>query len=105
MARKKERNHYDLKEIENYCRAKTFPKRLPRKGEQPNFSRPQSDFPLRLDNYIICKESTLAITVKDRQVYLIHDIHEGTIDTSHSKSMSAHLGRTPTYDKIAARFF
>ena len=24
MARKKERNHYDLKEIENYCRAKPF---------------------------------------------------------------------------------
>ena len=35
MARKKDRNHYDLKEIENYCRTKTFPKRLPRKGEQP----------------------------------------------------------------------
>ena len=39
MASKKERNHYDLKEIENYCRAKTFPKRLAEKGEKASFRR------------------------------------------------------------------
>ena len=37
MARKKERNHYDLKEIENYCRANTFPKRLAAKEEKADF--------------------------------------------------------------------
>ena len=31
MASKKERNHYDLKEIESYCITKTFAKRLARK--------------------------------------------------------------------------
>ena len=32
MARKKERNHYDLKETKNYCKTKTFSKRLARKN-------------------------------------------------------------------------
>ena len=32
MASKKERNHYDLEEIENYCITKTFSKRLARKN-------------------------------------------------------------------------
>ena len=36
MVSKKERNHYDLKEIEIYCR-RTFPKRLAGKGEKANF--------------------------------------------------------------------
>ena len=31
-ASKKERNHYDLKEIENYCVTKTFSKRLAKKN-------------------------------------------------------------------------
>ena len=46
MESKKERNHYNLKEIENYCRKKTFPKRLAEKWES------QSDFSLKMDNYI-----------------------------------------------------
>ena len=33
MAVKKERNHYDLKEIKNFCRTKTYPKRQAGKGE------------------------------------------------------------------------
>ena len=46
MARKKERKNYDLKEIENYCRTKTFPKRLAGKGEKATIlDEPQSDFP------------------------------------------------------------
>ena len=32
MGSKKERNHDNLKEIENYCRTKIFPKRLAKKG-------------------------------------------------------------------------
>ena len=32
MASKKERNYYDLKEIESYCISKTFSKRLARKN-------------------------------------------------------------------------
>ena len=46
MESKKERNHYNLKEIENYCRKENFPKRLAEKGES------QSDFSLKMDNYI-----------------------------------------------------
>ena len=37
MASKKERNHHDLKEIENYCRIKIFPKKLAGKEEKANF--------------------------------------------------------------------
>ena len=37
MASKKERNYYDLKEIENYSRIKTFPKRLVGKGGKSKF--------------------------------------------------------------------
>ena len=35
----------------------------------------------------------------------IHNIHEGSGDSSYSKAMSAHLVRNPTYEKISARFF
>ena len=37
MASKKETNPYDLKEIKNYCRTKTFPNRLAENGEKNKF--------------------------------------------------------------------
>ena len=46
-----------------------------------------------------------SISDKDRQRNIIHNIHEGSGDFSHSKAMSAHLERNPTYEKISARFF
>ena len=52
MASKKERNHYDLKEKENYCRTKTFSNRLARKGEKQTLEESQSYFPLKMDNYM-----------------------------------------------------
>ena len=95
MASKKERNHYDLKEIENYCRTKTFPKRLAGKGEKANFRRTAKQCSIK-NGQLYYKESRLIIADKDRQVDIIHDIPEGSGDTSHSKAMSAHLGRTIT---------
>ena len=74
MASKKERSHYDLKEIENYCRTKTFPKRLAGKREKQILDKLQSDSLLKIDSY---KESRLVIADKHRQVDIIHDIHEG----------------------------
>ena len=64
---------------------------------------PQYDFPLKWQLYY--KESRTIIADKDRQVEIIHDIYEGSGDTSHSKAMSALLGRVAAYEKIAARFF
>ena len=55
--------------------------------------------------YNYYKEYRLVIAAKDRQFNIIHEIHKGSADTSHSKAMSAHLVRTPTYEKIDARFF
>ena len=96
MVSKKERNHYDLKEID-YCRS-IFPERLVGKGEKAKR--------LSIKNgQLYHKESRIVIADKDRQVDIIHDIHEGSGDTSHSKAMSAHFGRTPTYEKNSARFF
>ena len=37
MASEKEKNHYDLTEIENRRRKKTFPKGLARRGVKSNF--------------------------------------------------------------------
>ena len=37
MESKTETNHYDLKEIENYCRTITFPEGLAKKEEKANF--------------------------------------------------------------------
>ena len=51
------------------------------------------------------KASRPVVADKNRQVDIIHDIHEGLGNTSHSETMSAHLERTPTYKKNAARFF
>ena len=44
MASKKERNHYDLNGIKNYCRTKTFPKRLAAKGEKANLRQTAKRF-------------------------------------------------------------
>ena len=51
------------------------------------------------------KKSRLVISDKNRQRNILHNIHEGSGDSSHSKAMSAHLGRNPTYEKISAQFF
>ena len=51
------------------------------------------------------KKSRRVISDKDRQQNILHNIHEGSDDSSHSKAMSAHLGRNPTYEKLSARFF
>ena len=52
MASKKQRNHYDLKENENYCRAKTFQRDRLEKGEKQILAEPQNYFPFKADNYI-----------------------------------------------------
>ena len=95
MVSKKERNHYDLIKIENYFRT-TLSKRLA--GKQQIVDELQSESPFKMDNHIT--ESGIVIADKDRQVDIIHDIHEGSGDTSHSKAMSAYLGRTPTQEKM-----
>ena len=62
MVSKKERNHYDFKEIENYCRT-TFPKRLAGKKEKQILDKPQSDFLLKTDNYIT-KRAELSLQIR-----------------------------------------
>ena len=80
MESKKERIHYDLKEIENYCRT-IFPKRLARKGEKANFRRTTKWFSTK-NGQLYYKESRLAISDKDRQVDIIHIIHKGSGDSN-----------------------
>ena len=104
MASKKERNDFDLKEIENYYRTKTFPKRLAEKEEKANFRQTAKRFSIK-NGQLHFKDSILVIADKDRQVGIIYGLGHGSGDTSYSKAMSAHLGRIPTYEKIAARFF
>ena len=97
MGSKKERNHDNLKEIENYCRTKIFPKRLAKKGSR------KAIFHEKWTN--ILQESRLVTADKVYHFDNIHDIHERSIATSHSKALPPHLRRTPTYQKIVARFF
>ena len=52
MASKKERNHYDLKEIENTVEQKYFQRDWLKKRKNQILDEPQSDFPLNMDNYI-----------------------------------------------------
>ena len=85
MASKKERKHDDLKLIENYCSAKIFSRRLAGQGEKANLRWTAKWFSI--------KDKIIIIADKDRQVDIIHDIHEGSGDTRHSKAMSAHLGK------------
>ena len=65
MASKNERNHYDLKEIENYCKTKTFPNRLDGKVEKTNFRRTVKRFSIK-NGQLYYKESRLVIADKDR---------------------------------------
>ena len=94
MVSKKERNHYDLKEIENYRITKTIPKRLAGKGGKQILDKLQSNFPLKMDCYNT-KRSELSLQiriVKSTSSYrhIIYDIHKGSDDTSHSKAILAY---------------
>ena len=102
MVSKKEKNNYDLKEIENYWWMKTFPKWLAGKWEEVNFWGTPRRFFIK-DGQLYYKDSRVAD--KDRQVDIVHDIHERSGNTSHSETFSVHLGRTPTYEKIATWLF
>ena len=77
MASKKEKNYYDLREIENYCRTKTFTKSLGGKWEKANFRQTAKRFSVK-NGQLYYKEGRLVI-----------------IQTSHSKAVSAHFERTP----------
>ena len=77
---------------------KIFSKILAGKGEKANFRWMAKQFFIK-NGELSC------IADKDRQVDIIHDIHEGSGHTTHSKAMLARLRRTPTYQKAAARFF
>ena len=102
MVSKKKSNHYDLKEIENYCRT-TFPKRLAGKAQKANFRRTAKRFSVK-NGQLHYKESRIVIADIDHQVDIIHDIYKGSGDTSHSKAMSAHLGRTQTYEMLQTTY-
>ena len=86
MANKKERNQYDLKEIENYFRTKTFPKRLVGKEEKANLRRTAKQFSIK-SGQLYYKENKLFIANKECQFDIIYDIHKGSGDASHSKAM------------------
>ena len=90
MASKKQRNHYDLKQIENCCRTKTFPRDWLGKRKKQILDEPKSDFPVNKDNYIT--ESRLFIADKDLRYQSL-------------ESNFSYIGRTPTYEKLAASFF
>ena len=82
MASKKERNDFDLKEIENYYRTKTFPKRLAEKEEKANFRQTAKRFSIK-NGQLYYKDSILVIADKDRQVDIIYGINHGSGDTSY----------------------
>ena len=46
---------------------------------------------------MICREG-------NRQMEITQDINRGLGESSHSKAMASHLGRTSTYDNVSARF-
>ena len=93
-----ERNHYDLKETEDYCRT-IFPKRLAWKWEMANFRQTAKRFSFK-NSQLHYKETRILIADKDRQISIIHDTRKESGDTSHSKAMSVHLGRTPDSKKL-----
>ena len=90
MVSKKQSNHYDLKEIENYRRTKTIPKGLAVKGKKTNFRQTAKRFSIK-NRQLHYKESRIVIADK--------------VVKSTSFMTSAHLGRTATYKNVAARLF
>ena len=51
------------------------------------------------------KENRLVITNKNERINIIHDIHQGLSENAKAQAMRSHFGRTPTIDKISARFY
>ena len=75
------------------------------KERNPILEEHQNRFSMEDGQLSYKKKSRLVILDKDRQRNIIHNIHEGSGDSSHSKAMSAHLGRNPTYENNSARCF
>ena len=63
MASKKERNHYDLKEIENTVEQKPFQRDWLEKAKKQILEEPQSNVPLKMGNYIT-KKADLSLQIR-----------------------------------------
>ena len=72
LANKKERNHYDLKKTENYCKTKNFPKSFPLKMD--NYITKRAELSIRIDKFasfmISPKSQMILVTKKQWQLML-----------------------------------
>ena len=88
MASEKKRNHYDLKETENYCRTITFRNRLAGKGEKASFRRTAKRLSIK-NGQLYYKGSRLVIVDKDCQV----DIIQGILQSIFYIDIDTHIDR------------
>ena len=112
MTSKNERNHYDLKEFENYCRKKPFQRDCLEKEKKHILDKPQSNFPLKMTT-ILQREQTCYCRLKTvKSIPFMISSKVQAILVTQNLSSANHFAktihqRTPTHKnkRIAARFF
>ena len=96
---KKSKNHVDLTFVENYSWHRKFPDGISAKGDKENFRSACKKFRVA-NRQLMYKGNGLAVTEKQRRIDIIHDVHQGLGNNVKAVSMSSHLGRTSTYQKV-----
>ena len=96
--------HVDLNLIEEYLRSKKYPEGITTKGEKANFRSASKKFSI-VNGQFQFKGKRLVITDKTQRMNIIQDIHQSSSDNPKAIALASHLGRKPTYEKVAARFY
>lgn len=101
---KKQRRHFELKDIEKFLHFKRFTTNKISEGKKSNFSRRHESFRIEKRQFLH-KKGKVDVKEKEQQTNIIHDIHEDNGESWQSKSVISYLGKTFTYEKVKARFF
>ena len=99
---KKEIIHLELEDIETFLRLNEYSKTIKEWGARSNFKRACKNFSIENEQFLY-KRQRVVVMVKQQQIGIIKDFHEGAGQSMNSKDtfMVSHKGKYSTYSKIS----
>ena len=88
LIEKKERNHFELKNIENFMRLNEYPKTIKEWGGRSNFKRARKNFSIENGQFLY-KRQRVVVTAKQKQLETVKDVQAIA-----SKAMASHKDST-----------
>ena len=85
IIKKKERNHFELEDIETLLRLNEYPKTIKNGKQDPILNRLVKAFQLKMGNSF----TSAVVMVKQQRLETIKDLHEGVSQSMHSKATAS----------------